>query len=102
MGDIIFWIIIRTAISIAAIWVLKSRIDEQLWWLITIAIIYGLIIYPVIVGLKKFNIKNKNILASTICASCKHFNSSALLCMKHDKHPEENYIPCEGIHWEPK
>ena len=102
MGDLIFWTIIRTAISILAIWALKYRIDEQLWWLIAIAITYALIVHPIITGLKKFKIKNEKILSSTICASCKHFDSSALLCMKHDKHPTENYIPCEGIHWEPK
>jgi len=25
-----------------------------------------------------------------------------VLCMKYDKHPTENYIPCEGEEWEPK
>lgn len=102
MGDIIFWTIIRTAITLGAVWFLKYQVEDQLWWLITIAAVYGIIIHPLIIGLRKFDLKNKNLKDSIICSNCKHFDSSALLCMKHDKHPAENYIPCDGIHWEPK
>jgi len=92
----------RTAITIAAVWILKSHIDDQLWYIIAIASSYLIIIHPTVTGLKKFDLKSKNILYSTICSNCKHFDSSAVLCMKHDKHPAEDYIPCDGIHWEPK
>ena len=102
MGDIIFWAILRTAIVIPAVWILKSHIDEQLWWIVTIAAIYGIIIHPIVLGVKRFEAKSKDILESTICSNCKHFDPSAVLCMKHDKHPTKDYIPCDGIHWEPK
>ena len=102
MGDIIFWAILRTAIVIPAVWILKSYIDEQLWWIVTIAAIYGIIIHPIVLGVKRFEAKSKDILESTICSNCKHFDPSAVLCMKHDKHPTKDYIPCDGIHWEPK
>ncbi len=102
MGEIVFWTIIRTAITIAMVWILKSHIDDQLWYIITIASAYLIIIHPTVIGLKKFDAKSKNILSSTICSSCVHFDPSAVLCMKHDKHPTEDYIPCDGIHWESK
>jgi hypothetical protein len=102
LGDIVFWTIIRTAITIAVVWILKSHIDEQLWYLVTVAIVYGIIIHPTVMGLRKFDFKNKSVLDSTICASCKHFDPSAVLCMKHDKHPTVDFIPCDGIHWEQK
>ena len=102
MGDIIFWAILRTAIVIPAVWILKSHIDEQLWWIVIIAAIYGIIIHPIVLGVKKFEAKSKDILESTICSNCKHFDPSAVLCMKYDKHPTKDYIPCDGIHWEPK
>jgi hypothetical protein len=102
VGETVFWTIIRTAITIVGVWILKSYIDEQLWYIITIAAVYGIIIHPAVLAFKKFDIKNKNILDSTICASCKHFDPSAILCMKHDKHPTEDYIPCDGLHWEPR
>ncbi|MCZ6704241.1 MAG: hypothetical protein O6940_14530 [Ignavibacteria bacterium] len=102
MGDIVFWTIMRTAIIIPAVWVLRSYIDEQLWLLIGIATIYGIIIHPAILSYRKFETKNKELLESSLCSTCKHFDPSAVLCLKHDKHPTENYIPCEGEHWEPK
>jgi len=102
MGDIIFWTIIRTAITIPAIWILRSYISEQLWLLIGIAAIYGIIIHPTFLSYKKFESKSKEVIDSSLCSTCKHFDPSAVLCLKHDKHPTENYIPCEGEHWEPK
>jgi hypothetical protein len=102
LGEIVYWTILRTAVTIAIVWVLKTEIDEQLWYIITIALTYGLVIHPAVGGYRKFEQKNKNVIDSTICASCKHYDSSAVLCIKHDKHPSENYIPCDGIHWEPE
>jgi hypothetical protein len=102
MGEIIFWTIIRTAITIPAIWVLRSHINEQLWLLIGIAAIYGIIIHPAYLSYKKFEANSKEVVDSSLCSTCKHFDPSAVLCMKHDKHPTENYIPCEGEHWELK
>ena len=102
MGDIVFWTIVRLAVLIPAVWILKSHIDEQLWWLITVAALYTIVIHPAIASFRKFESKTKSISESIICSSCKHFNESAFLCMKHDKHPSEDYIPCDGIHWEPK
>lgn len=102
MGDIIYWAILRSALTIAFVWVLKSYIDLQLWYIITIALAYGFVIHPAVMKYRKFEQKHKDVISSTICASCKHFDPSALLCMKHDKHPAEDYIPCEGVHWEQK
>ncbi len=84
------------------LWILKSYIDYQLWLIIGIAAIYGIIIHPAVLSYKKFEVKSKNVLESSLCSTCKHFDPSAVLCMKYDKHPTEDYIPCEGIHWEPK
>jgi len=45
---------------------------------------------------------NKEIIENTLCSSCKHFDESAVLCMKYDKHITKDEIPCGGIHWEMK
>ncbi len=102
MGVIVFWAIIRTAILIPILWILQSYIPFQYWWIISLAAIYGLIIHPAIVHYKLFEEKNKEVLESTLCSSCKHFDKSAVLCMKYDKHPTVNYLPCDGVDLEPK
>ena len=102
MGDIVFWTIIRFAVSIPVIWVLKDYIDNSLWWLSIIFILFGFVIYPAVLGYRKFEEKNKNLFESSLCSSCKHFDKSAVLCIKYDKHPTPEYVPCEGLDWEPK
>lgn len=101
MGEIVFWTIIRTAVTIPGLWILKSQVDSQLWYLISLAAIYVLIIHPAIQSYRWFEQRNKKIIHTTLCSSCRHFDPSAILCMKYDKHPTENYIPCDGVDWEP-
>jgi hypothetical protein len=102
MGEIVFWTIIRTAIAIPCLWILKAHTDFQLWLLISFAAIYVLIIHPAMTGYRWFEERNKKVISSSLCSSCKHFDASAVLCMKYDKHPTEDYVPCDGVDWEPR
>lgn len=102
MGSIVFWTIIRTAIVIPVVWILQSYISFQYWWIISLTAIYGIIIHPAIIHYKLFEKKNKDVIESTLCSSCLHFDKSAVLCMRYDKHPTKDFLPCNGIDWEPK
>jgi hypothetical protein len=102
MGEVVFWTIIRAAITIIGLWIIKSQVDFQLWWMISAAAVYVLVIHPAMVSYRWFEQRNKNVIESTLCSSCKYFDRSAVLCIKFDKHPTENYIPCDGVDWEPK
>ena len=101
MGEIVFWTIIRTALVIPALWIIEEYIRFQYWWAVSLMIIYGVIIHPTIIHYRLFEEKNKDIIESTMCSTCKHFDKSAVLCLKHDKHPTKNSLPCEGTDWEP-
>ena len=101
MGEIVFWTIMRIAIVIPTLWILRSYIYFQLWWAISLFSIFGVIIHPAIIHFKLFEEKNKDIIESTLCSSCRHFDKTAVLCMKHDKHPSKDFLPCEGVDWEP-
>lgn len=92
----------RTAIVIPVVWILQGYIDFQYWWIIGLTAIYGLIIHPAIIHYKLFEKKNKDIIESTLCSTCRHFDGSAVLCMKYDKHPTKEFLPCGGVDWEPK
>lgn len=102
MGDIVYWTLIRTAMILPLIWLAKDYFDEKYWWILGILSITLFIIYPAYYSYTKFIEKNKNVISNTLCSTCKHFDESAVLCMKYDKHPDENFIPCEGKGWEPK
>jgi hypothetical protein len=101
MGEMVFWTIIRAAVTIPGLWILKGQIDFQLWIMISVAAIYVLIFHPAMVSYRWFEQHNKKVIESTLCSSCKHFDRSAVLCIKYDKHPTENYVPCDGVDWEP-
>lgn len=101
MGEIVLWTLVRLVVSIPIIWVLKDYINTQLWWTISFIIIFVFVFYPTFSKYKQFQEKNKSILEDTICSACKHFDETAILCTKLDKHPTENYIPCDGLEWEP-
>jgi len=82
--------------------VLRNYLDYQVWWSVSFLLLYGVVLHPAIVQFRYFLEKNKDILESTLCSSCEHFDKSAVLCMKHDEHPTTNYLPCDGIDWSPK
>ncbi len=102
MGEIVFWAIMRTAITIPLVWLLQSYLDFQLWWMISMFAIYGVIIHPAMIHYRLFEEKNKDIIDSTLCSSCVHFDKTAVLCLKHDIHPTQENLPCDGRDWEPK
>ena len=101
MGENVFWTLVRITISIPLIWILKAYISTQLWWSISLVVIFVFVFYPAVIRHRQFQDKNKKIIEDTICSSCKHFDETAVLCMKLDIHPTEDYTPCDGLEWEP-
>jgi len=101
LGEIVFWTLLRAAVTIPAVWLLRGYFDFQLWWMISLMAMYGIIIHPAVIHYKLFQERNKDIIENTLCSNCKHFDKTAVLCMKHDKHPTKTELPCEGLDWEP-
>jgi hypothetical protein len=102
LGAIVYWTLIRAVILIPALLLLFEYIDYKLWWIIGVMSIYGIIIHPAIVQYNLFIEKNKEIINNTLCSSCRHFDETAVICMKYDKHPTLDSLPCEGLDWEMK
>lgn len=102
MGEIVFWTILRTAFLILLLWISADVWGQKYFWLIASISFYLFVISPAVSFYRKFVESNKEVLESSLCSSCKHFDESAVLCMKYDKHPTKNFIPCEGSDWEPK
>ena len=102
MGEVIFWTIIRIVLTIPVVWLLKEYIDFRYWWILGTLAIYGVVIHPAVIHYRLYEKRNKFIIESTLCSTCQHFDKSAILCMKHDKHPTKDFLPCDGLDWEPK
>lgn len=100
MGHIVYWTLIRIVFLIPALWYILDLLNYKYWLIWSFLAIYLVVIHPAYIQYKKFFLANKEIIEETLCSSCKHFDESAVLCMKYDKHPTKEEIPCGGIHWE--
>ncbi|MCS7052666.1 MAG: hypothetical protein NZM09_02905 [Ignavibacterium sp.] len=102
MGEIVWFSILRFVFIIFLLWFSYDLWGEKYFVLVGFLSIFFFVIYPAIRSYRIFFEKNKTIIESTLCSSCKHFDKSAVLCMKYDKHPSLDFLPCEGNDWEPK
>lgn len=102
LGSIVFWGLVRLAITIVGLWILFYYLDYGTWWMLGIVSLYVIVIHPAIIQYDMFKDRSKPIVNSTLCSSCKYFDETAVLCTALDEHPEENYLPCKGELWEPK
>lgn len=101
MGGIVYWAIIRIAILLPLLWIATDYIEYKYWWMVVSMSIYGIIIHPAFIQYKLFLEEHKEVITNSLCSSCKHFDETAVLCLKFDKHPSKEIIPCEGTDWEP-
>lgn len=91
----------RLTLVIPSLWIAKDYMNYQLWFTVSLLAIYGIVIHPTSIHYRLFIEKNQEIIESTLCSSCKNFDESAVLCLKHDEHPSREYLPCEGLDWTP-
>ncbi len=102
MGGIVYWGLLRTAVVIVLLWFSYDYFDYNFFWIIFSLVVYLIIIHPIVSEYKNFIKKNKNVITNSLCSQCKHFNETAVLCMKYDEHPTDDFTPCDGIDWEVK
>ncbi len=102
MGEIVYKTLIKLGLVLIILWLFKDQFNEKFFWIISFLAIFFFVINPTYLSYKKFIDNNKTIVSETLCSSCKHFDQSAVLCIKYDKHPTERFVPCEGKDWEPK
>ncbi len=102
IGSIVYWGIVRLALTIVLLMILYYYLDYGTWWLIGIVSLYIIVVHPIIIQYEMYREQNKLVLESSLCSSCRYFDVTAVLCTKLDEHPSEIYLPCEGMYWEPK
>ncbi|MGE5481176.1 MAG: hypothetical protein ACM3U1_12210 [Chloroflexota bacterium] len=71
------------------------------WWIMLFAV-WFFIAYPAFSAYKEYNASLEEFKVNTLCGSCRHFEETAKLCRIYDEHVSEDYVPCEGMSWEPK
>lgn len=101
-GSIVWGLILRTTIVIIAFFVLYNLFDMRQYWWISFFVIWLFVAFPAFRQYQSFNNRIDNLQEEILCGSCKYFNKYAQTCQIYDEHVNKNYIPCEGLNWEPK
>ncbi len=103
MGAIIYWAIVRFAIVIVVAWALHDRVqDYGDWWSMFFVAVAVVVLFPIQLQYRKHQQKVDETNEDSLCGSCMYYAKDSMLCTKLDEHVTLDYIPCEGMGWEPK
>jgi len=101
-GSVVWGVLLRSAIIILVGFLFLGLFEiGQLGW-VFFFLFWFAAVYP---GWRQFQVFQKRIKKveeSTLCGSCINFESGSQLCKIFDEHITKDYIPCEGLNWEPK
>lgn len=100
-GSIVWGVLLRSSILIFLTFFLVESVGlRKYWWLLFFVIWFGAA-YPGWRQFQLFQKRIKKVEEETLCGSCKHFDSGSQLCRIYDEHVTKDYLPCEGLNWEP-
>jgi len=103
MGSIISWGILRFAVVLVAMWLLRDAIAEYGdWWMLFFFAIGAVVLFPAQLQYYRHREEVTEINKDSLCTSCKHYNADEALCTSLDEHVTLAVVPCEGFMWEPK
>ncbi len=101
VGSIVWGIILRASIIVLFSFFFIQFFRFHGYWWLALFIFWFAAIYPGWKQFQNFDKKIKDIEENTLCGKCKYFESSGQLCKIYDEHITKEYIPCDGLDWEP-
>ncbi|MFA6571664.1 MAG: hypothetical protein WCT77_10590 [Bacteroidota bacterium] len=100
-GSVVWGILLRSAIIFILTFFLIDVINlREYWWVVAFILWLGAA-YPGWRQYQKFQERIKIFQEETLCGQCRHFDVTSQLCKIFDEHPTKDYVPCEGLSWEP-
>lgn len=102
VGSIVWGVMLRSTILILVTLLLFEKFDIRFYWWFAFFIFWFFVAYPAYRQYQLFQNKMESFKEETLCGSCRYFDSSGQLCTLLDQHVTKNYVPCEGLNWEPK
>ncbi len=100
LGSIISQAILKTAILIIAIWFIFEQFDLLGYWWVALFLLWFLVVYPAFRQYEQYRQIEASVRKEIICATCRYYDPSGIICTLYDEHVGPNNIPCEGLAWE--
>jgi hypothetical protein len=102
-GTIVYGAVLRTLVLLLGTLALLGVMPD-LWryaWLVLLAL-WGVVVYPAYQRWREFSERVEQLKEELLCGSCRYFEETGQLCTLLDEHVRSDYIPCEGLSWEPR
>lgn len=101
-GSIVFLGLMKVGAIMLVSWFLVERFSLYSYSWIVLLALWVLAIYPAFLDFQKFKLASKIIEENSLCAKCKFFDETGLLCTIFDEHVSATHTPCGGVEWEAK
>lgn len=102
IGSIVLYALLKITALMLVGWFLIEHYDmHQYWWLLLMSMLI-LAILPAYQQYEVYREQSKIIAKNSLCATCRHYDDSAIVCTIMDEHVSAQYTPCGGAGWEAK
>jgi hypothetical protein len=109
VGTIVFRALVKVTIIVLLSWLVMEQFS--LWLhrhlflppaMAALALIYFIAVLPAYQQYQRFYRDSKRLVGDTLCAKCRHFDSTGIICTLYDEHISRFHTPCGGDAWEAK
>ena len=101
-GSIVSGALMRALLVVVVGFAMWNWRGDETTYAVTLLLMWGYVAYPAYRQYSIFNKHIEEIQIDTLCGQCKHFNPTGQTCFRYDEHVSNDYIPCEGLDWEPR
>lgn len=102
IGSIVLYALLKiTALMLGGWFIIDYYKMHQYWWLL-LASMLVLAILPAYQQYEVYREQSKIIEKNSLCATCRHYDDSGMVCTIMDEHVSVHFTPCGGAGWEGK
>ncbi|MCX7929531.1 MAG: hypothetical protein N2663_02270 [Chlorobi bacterium] len=100
-GTIVFGVLLRSLLTVIAGFAIWHYAGVEISVPVSLALLWGYVVYPAYRQYVVYNEHTEHVHEELLCSRCRHFNASGQHCLLFDEHVRPDYIPCDGLDWDP-
>ena len=100
IGSIVLFALLKTTVLMLGGWFVVEYYNmQQYWWILLMSILL-LAILPAYQQYEIYREQSKVIEKNSLCATCRYYDDSGIMCTMMDEHVSATHTPCGGAGWE--
>lgn len=102
IGSIVLYALLKTSVLMLGGWFVVEYYNMyQYWWILLLGI-FLLGILPAYQQYEVYKEQSTIIEQNSLCATCRYYDDSGIICTMMDEHVSAQHTPCGGAGWEAK